>query len=58
VVLSDGAEVATEDDALLLDENEAWLRRANQALRWFRLRRGGAPEEALLDLLWRRPTGR
>ena len=58
VVLSDGAEIATEEDALLLDENEDWLRRANPALRWFRLRRGGAPDEALLDLLWRRPAGR
>jgi hypothetical protein len=57
-VLSDGAEVATEDEALLLDENEAWLRRSQPGLRWFRLRRGGEPDEALLDLLWRRPAGR
>lgn len=57
VVLSDGAEVVSDDEALLLDENEAWLRRSHPELRWFRLGRGGEPDETLLHLLWRRPNG-
>ena len=56
VVLSDGAGPVSDDDALLLDENEAWMRRAHPGLRWFRLRPGGEVAAALLDLLWRRPA--